>query len=254
MSAGLSNSYLLATDDGRIVVNTGMGFEGPLHRRAYDAVDRFHHRSDRAHPGAFRPRGGRRRRARRGDRRDRAGQLRHLARRQRTPRALPVAECRFRLDEGDRRGHRAREEAPAGRRGPVATRTDHHLRDSPRSHDRRTQARPPLDARRRDHRLARHLAPRLEDGPHRQSLRCALRPRAEPGDPERRPLPRRPRVRRVTRYRARAVARTTAYRPLRSGRRGRSHRLGGRGTARCDALGARPHGRRDERREPTCTP
>jgi alkyl sulfatase BDS1-like metallo-beta-lactamase superfamily hydrolase len=39
MSPGLSNSYLLATDDGRIVVNTGMGFEGPLHRHAYDAVD-----------------------------------------------------------------------------------------------------------------------------------------------------------------------------------------------------------------------
>lgn len=38
LSAGLSNSYLLGTDDGRIVVNTGMGFEGPLHRRAYDAV------------------------------------------------------------------------------------------------------------------------------------------------------------------------------------------------------------------------
>jgi len=39
LSPGLSNSYLLQTDDGRIVVNTGMGFEGPLHRRAYDAVD-----------------------------------------------------------------------------------------------------------------------------------------------------------------------------------------------------------------------
>ena len=39
MSSGLSNSYLLRTDDGRIVVNTGMGFESPLHRRAYDAVD-----------------------------------------------------------------------------------------------------------------------------------------------------------------------------------------------------------------------
>jgi alkyl sulfatase BDS1-like metallo-beta-lactamase superfamily hydrolase len=39
LSPGLSNSYLLATDEGRIVVNTGMGFEGPLHRRAYDAVD-----------------------------------------------------------------------------------------------------------------------------------------------------------------------------------------------------------------------
>ncbi|MEY3361889.1 MAG: hypothetical protein RL531_1608 [Actinomycetota bacterium] len=39
MSSGLSNSYLIATDAGRVVVNTGMGFEGPLHRRAYDAVD-----------------------------------------------------------------------------------------------------------------------------------------------------------------------------------------------------------------------
>jgi alkyl sulfatase BDS1-like metallo-beta-lactamase superfamily hydrolase len=35
MSPGLSNSYLLATDDGRVIVNTGMGFEGPLHERAY---------------------------------------------------------------------------------------------------------------------------------------------------------------------------------------------------------------------------
>ncbi|MCV7237603.1 MBL fold metallo-hydrolase [Mycolicibacterium celeriflavum] len=39
MSPGLSNSYLLATPDGRIVVNTGMGFEGPVHRANYDAVD-----------------------------------------------------------------------------------------------------------------------------------------------------------------------------------------------------------------------
>lgn len=40
MSSGFSNSYLLTTDDGRVVVNCGMGFEGPLHRRAFDAVDR----------------------------------------------------------------------------------------------------------------------------------------------------------------------------------------------------------------------
>jgi glyoxylase-like metal-dependent hydrolase (beta-lactamase superfamily II) len=38
MSAGLSNSYLLATDDGRVIVNTGMGFEGPLHQRAYTGI------------------------------------------------------------------------------------------------------------------------------------------------------------------------------------------------------------------------
>ena len=31
--------YMLPTDEGRVVLNAGMGFEGPLHRRAYDAVD-----------------------------------------------------------------------------------------------------------------------------------------------------------------------------------------------------------------------
>lgn len=39
MSSGWSNSYLVRTDEGRVVLNTGMGFEGPLHRRAYDDVD-----------------------------------------------------------------------------------------------------------------------------------------------------------------------------------------------------------------------
>jgi len=39
MSPGWSNSYLLRTDEGRVVINTGMGFEGPLHRRVYDDVD-----------------------------------------------------------------------------------------------------------------------------------------------------------------------------------------------------------------------
>ena len=37
MSPGLSNSYLLTSSEGPIVVNTGMGFEGRLHRRAFDA-------------------------------------------------------------------------------------------------------------------------------------------------------------------------------------------------------------------------
>ncbi|MEV0366811.1 MBL fold metallo-hydrolase [Nocardia fusca] len=38
-SPGLSNSYLLTTDSGRVVVNTGMGFESPVHRANFDAVD-----------------------------------------------------------------------------------------------------------------------------------------------------------------------------------------------------------------------
>ncbi|MDO3634183.1 alkyl sulfatase dimerization domain-containing protein [Mycolicibacterium arseniciresistens] len=39
LSPGLSNSYMLTTSEGRIVLNTGMGFEGPVHRANYDAVD-----------------------------------------------------------------------------------------------------------------------------------------------------------------------------------------------------------------------
>src|SRR5581483_3975252 len=38
-SPGLSHAYLLTTDDGRVVVNTGMGFESPVHRANFDAVD-----------------------------------------------------------------------------------------------------------------------------------------------------------------------------------------------------------------------
>lgn len=38
-SPGLSNSYLLTTGEGRVIVNTGMGFEGPVHRANFDAVD-----------------------------------------------------------------------------------------------------------------------------------------------------------------------------------------------------------------------
>lgn len=38
MSQGLSNAYLLLTSAGRIVINTGMGFEAPVHRKLFDAV------------------------------------------------------------------------------------------------------------------------------------------------------------------------------------------------------------------------
>jgi alkyl sulfatase BDS1-like metallo-beta-lactamase superfamily hydrolase len=39
LSEGLSNSFLITTPEGRMVINTGMGFEGPTHKRLYDAVD-----------------------------------------------------------------------------------------------------------------------------------------------------------------------------------------------------------------------
>jgi alkyl sulfatase BDS1-like metallo-beta-lactamase superfamily hydrolase len=39
VSEGLSSSYLIVTCEGRVVINTGMGFESPVHKRNYDAVD-----------------------------------------------------------------------------------------------------------------------------------------------------------------------------------------------------------------------
>ncbi|RAU95235.1 MBL fold metallo-hydrolase [Mycobacterium colombiense] len=38
MSPGVSNSYAVATDDGRVIVNSGLVFEGPLHRKAFADV------------------------------------------------------------------------------------------------------------------------------------------------------------------------------------------------------------------------
>jgi alkyl sulfatase BDS1-like metallo-beta-lactamase superfamily hydrolase len=38
MSPGVSNSYAIATDDGRVIVNTGLVIEGPLHRNAFVGV------------------------------------------------------------------------------------------------------------------------------------------------------------------------------------------------------------------------
>jgi glyoxylase-like metal-dependent hydrolase (beta-lactamase superfamily II) len=37
-SGGTTAAYLLLTDSGRVIVNTGMGFEAPHHKRVFDAV------------------------------------------------------------------------------------------------------------------------------------------------------------------------------------------------------------------------
>jgi alkyl sulfatase BDS1-like metallo-beta-lactamase superfamily hydrolase len=39
VSEGFSNAFCLPTDEGRLVVNTGMFFEVPVHKRNFDAVD-----------------------------------------------------------------------------------------------------------------------------------------------------------------------------------------------------------------------
>lgn len=38
MSPGLSAAYMLVTDAGRVIINTGMGFEAPVHKQAFDSV------------------------------------------------------------------------------------------------------------------------------------------------------------------------------------------------------------------------
>lgn len=37
-SAGLSSAYMVVTPAGRVIINTGMGFEAPTHKRLFDAV------------------------------------------------------------------------------------------------------------------------------------------------------------------------------------------------------------------------
>jgi glyoxylase-like metal-dependent hydrolase (beta-lactamase superfamily II) len=39
MSTGTSNAYLVVTPAGNVVINTGMGFEAPRHKRLFEAVD-----------------------------------------------------------------------------------------------------------------------------------------------------------------------------------------------------------------------
>lgn len=39
LSEGFSNSFLVVTGAGRVIINTGMGFEAPVHKRNFDAVD-----------------------------------------------------------------------------------------------------------------------------------------------------------------------------------------------------------------------
>jgi glyoxylase-like metal-dependent hydrolase (beta-lactamase superfamily II) len=40
LSEGNSNAYLVVTREGRVIVNTGMGFEAPVHKEYFDSIDR----------------------------------------------------------------------------------------------------------------------------------------------------------------------------------------------------------------------
>ena len=122
MSPGLSNTYLLSTDDGRVVVNTGMGFEGPLHRRAFDAVDDGPTRAIILTQGHFDHVGGVDCLRDEGTEVIAQADFAALAGRQRATRGLPLAQCRLRLDgrHPGRHGLRriARRRRPRPRPGP----------------------------------------------------------------------------------------------------------------------------------------
>jgi glyoxylase-like metal-dependent hydrolase (beta-lactamase superfamily II) len=40
LSEGYSNAYLVVTPAGRVAINTGMGFEAPVHKEYFDSIDR----------------------------------------------------------------------------------------------------------------------------------------------------------------------------------------------------------------------
>src|SRR5262245_62356049 len=40
LSEGNSNAFLVVTREGRVVVNTGMGYEAPIHKAYFDSIDR----------------------------------------------------------------------------------------------------------------------------------------------------------------------------------------------------------------------
>jgi len=40
LSEGNSNAFLVVTREGRVVINTGMGFEAPVHKEWFDSIDR----------------------------------------------------------------------------------------------------------------------------------------------------------------------------------------------------------------------
>jgi len=39
LSEGYSNAFLVVTPGGRVVINTGLGFEAPIHKRYFDSID-----------------------------------------------------------------------------------------------------------------------------------------------------------------------------------------------------------------------
>ena len=144
-SAGLSNSYMMRTSAGRIVVNCGMAFEAESHRRAFDDGRRRTRPHGDPHPGPPGPLRRRRPLPRRGRAARHPRQLPAVPQRLREADRLPHPQLGVRLQprlRGDRPLHRgARRAVP----GAVEPRTDAAVRGPPRPRRRR---RPPRSSSR----------------------------------------------------------------------------------------------------------
>ena len=199
MSKGISNSYLVTTRDGDVLINTGMHFEAEEIKRRFSLVSGNAVAGDPVHTRTRRPR----------RRLVAAGRARYRDHRAgepcRRPRVLaPAATLLHRADRtalGPR--HRQRRPlVPAAR-----TRRHHDLLRQSCVHPRRPPLRAVLDTRRRNHRLADGLAPRREDRVHRQPLRPLVRARAKPVHVARGQVPERYRLSPCRRSRPRASRR-----------------------------------------------
>ena len=183
-----------------MIVNTGMGFEGPLHRRAYDAVDASPVRAVILTQGHY----------------DHVGGIDVV----RDPDSEVIAQANFTMwrDDNERlEAFRSRNSAFAFI-DAISRRMEYARVASASAHVAQARPEPTMtvddrleltiggrrfeliaDARRGDVRLDGRLAARGTDPALRQPLRPAVRPRAQPGHDPRRPLPRCPHLHRVAR-------------------------------------------------------
>ena len=202
MSPGVSNSYAIGTDEGRVIVNGGLFFEGAT------APQGFCRRSPARRGRSSSPRG---------TPTTGAGST-HCAK----PDTDVVMHANYRYWRDDNMrlgGYRAPKTSFAFQKFSDAIvehlkdhrprddrllvpRADHDLRPPPEFTRRWPRLRAGLDARRRDHRRTGGLATRGPNPVHRQPVRAAVRPRPEPDDHPRRPLPRPDPLHRVAEHRA----------------------------------------------------